>query len=51
MKITFTYTNNNPNTIYNKLAAKLGREPKMFEVKEEVNRILSEARIERESKK
>jgi hypothetical protein len=44
MQITFTVTNKNHNTIYNKLAAKLGREPTAQEVKEEVNRILTEAR-------
>ena len=43
MNITFTVTNNNPNTIYNKLAAKLGRNPTSAECKAEVKRILSEA--------
>lgn len=39
-KITFTVTNNNPNTIWNKLAAKLGREPTKEEANAEVKRIL-----------
>lgn len=41
-KITTTWTNNNPDTIYNKLAAKLGREPKHDEVVAELNRIMNE---------
>jgi hypothetical protein len=40
MQITFTVTNKNPNTIFNKLAAKLGRNPSNAEIKTEVNRIL-----------
>jgi hypothetical protein len=40
IKITHTVTNNNPNTIYNKLTAKLGREPTPIEVVQEVKRIL-----------
>jgi len=42
MKITVTVTNNNPDTIYNKLAAKLGRAPTNAECKEEIFRILSD---------
>ena len=41
MKITITWTNNNPNTIWNQLAAKLGREPTKAEAVAEVKRILS----------
>jgi len=40
MKTTITFTNNNPNTIYNKLAVKLGREPSNAEVIQELDRIL-----------
>ena len=42
MQITITFTNKNPSTIWNKLAAKLGREPTNEEAKAEVKRILSE---------
>jgi hypothetical protein len=47
MKITMTWHNDNPNTIWNKLAAKLGREPTNAEAKAEVLRILQEGREER----
>lgn len=40
--VTFTVTNNNPNTIWNKLAARLGREPTNKEAADEVRRILRE---------
>lgn len=40
MKITVTFTNRNPATIYKKLAAKLGLEPTNAECKAEVGRIL-----------
>ena len=43
LKITTTWTNNNPNTIWNKLAAKLGREPTNAEAAAEVKRIMREA--------
>lgn len=39
--VRFTVQNDNPNTIYNKLRAKLGREPTNEELRREVNRILS----------
>ena len=45
MKTTVTWTNNNPNTIWNRLAAKLGREPTNAEATAEVKRILSEGRM------
>ena len=45
--ITTTWTNNNPNTVWNKLAQKLGREPTNAEATAEVRRILTEAREER----
>ena len=40
IKITTTWTNHNPTTIWNKLAARLGREPTNEEAKDEVLRIL-----------
>ena len=42
MQITVTWTNRNPNTIWNRLAAKLGREPTNAEATAEVKRILKE---------
>jgi hypothetical protein len=44
MKTTVTFSNSNPETIENKLSAKLGRKPSHDELKREVSRILSEAR-------
>ena len=43
MHVTITWQNNNPNTVWNKLAARLGREPTNAEAATEVRRILSEA--------
>jgi hypothetical protein len=43
IKITTTWHNPNPNTIWNKLAARLGREPTNEEARHEVERILREA--------
>ena len=43
MKIQITVTNNNPNTIYNRLAAKLGRAPTSDETEAEIRRILTKA--------
>jgi hypothetical protein len=43
IKITTTWTNNNPDTIWNKLAAKLGRQPTDKEAIAETKRILREA--------
>ncbi len=40
MKINTKFTNKNPNTIANRLAVKLGREPNNAELKQEVLRIL-----------
>jgi len=45
--ITHTVRNDNPDTIYNVLAARLGREPSEAEARDEVLRILDEARQER----
>lgn len=40
IKTTITFTNKNPDTIANKLATKLGREPTNDELCKEVKRIL-----------
>ena len=42
--IRTTWTNDNPNTIWNQLAARLGREPTNAEAIAEVKRIMREAR-------
>lgn len=44
MQINITFTNKNPNTIYNKLAAKLGRLPSNDEIIAELNRIIESAK-------
>jgi len=44
MRVTITFHNSNPDTIWNRLAARLGREPTNAEAAEEVRRILREAR-------
>lgn len=43
--VNITFTNNNPNTIWNRLAAKLGREPTSAEARDEVKRIMSETTV------
>ena len=48
-QVNVTFTNKNPNTIWNKLAARLGREPTNAEAKAEVRRILDEGMVERAS--
>ena len=45
MRTTTTWTNRNPDTIWNRLAAKLGREPTNAEAADEVRRILLDARV------
>jgi len=47
MQVTVTWTNDNPETIWSKLAGRLGREPTGAEATAEVKRILAEARDER----
>lgn len=42
IKITTTWTNHNPDTIWNRLAAKLGREPTSAEATAEVKSLLAE---------
>ncbi len=44
MKITVTISNANSDTIWNRLAAKLGRQPTNAEARDEVRRIMREAR-------
>lgn len=44
--VTTTWRNDNPDTIWNKLAAHLGREPTDKEAADEVRRILDEAAVE-----
>lgn len=41
--VTTTWRNSNPNTIWNRLALKLGREPTNAEAVDEVRRIIREA--------
>lgn len=45
MNVTFTWHNDNPNTIWNRLAAKLGRQPTNAEASAEVRRILGDGLI------
>ena len=40
IKVTTTWHNPNPNTVWNKLAARLGREPTDEEIRTEINRIM-----------
>lgn len=47
IRITQTVTNANPNTIYAKLAAKLGRDPTRAEIVADIRRILQEGAQER----
>jgi hypothetical protein len=44
MIVTTTFHNQNPSTIWNRLAARLGREPTNAEAAAEVRRIIREAR-------
>lgn len=46
MRVRTTWTNDNPNTIWNRLAVRLGREPTDAEAADEVRRILSEGLVE-----
>lgn len=46
VKITTTWHNAGPHTIWGKLAARLGREPTDAEAAEEIKRIIREARDE-----
>jgi hypothetical protein len=44
MHTTTTWTNDNPATIWNRLAARLGRQPTNAEAEAEIKRILSDCR-------
>lgn len=46
MRVTTTWTNRNPDTVWNRLAVKLGREPTAEEARAEVQRILFKACLE-----
>lgn len=46
IRVSITWTNNNPDTIWNRLAAKLGREPTNAEAEAEVKRILSAVTVD-----
>ena len=48
LSVTTRWTNPNPETIWNRLAARLGRAPTDAEAREEVKRILREAASERQ---
>ena len=41
VNIHFSWTNHNPDTIYNRMVERLGREPTDDEIRDEVRRILS----------
>lgn len=44
--VKVTFTNSNPNTIWNRLAVKLGREPTNAEANAEVKRIMSDVTVD-----
>ena len=46
-RVTTMWHNDNPDTIWNKLAARLGREPTAAEAKAEVRRILEAETVKR----
>lgn len=46
MRVAVTWRNDNPNTIWNRLARRLGREPTEAEARHEVDRILTDAMID-----
>jgi hypothetical protein len=46
MQVNITWQNANPNTIWAKLANRLGREPTNAEAKQEVQRILDDGLVE-----
>jgi hypothetical protein len=46
MRVTFSVINSNPNTIWNKLAVRLGRAPTHAEAVAEVKRIMSEVTVD-----
>ena len=46
MRVTFTWHNASQDTVWNRLAQRLGREPTAAEARAEALRILSEARCD-----
>lgn len=50
VRVNVTWRNDNPRTIWNMLAARLGRQPTEQEAADEVRRILADAAVERASK-
>lgn len=50
MQTSVTFTNKKSDTIWNKLAARLGREPSDAEAKEEVRRLLREVAADRQGR-
>ena len=50
MRVTTTWRNDNPNTIWNVLRKRLGREPTKAEVLADLQRISDEVRIDMASK-
>jgi hypothetical protein len=45
LTVTITFRNDNPNTIWNRLAQKLGRQPTHTEARAEVRRVLEMAGV------
>lgn len=50
LRVSISFTNTNPDTIWKRLASRLGREPTNAEASAEVRRILGEGRINAASK-
>lgn len=50
ISVTMSWRNDNPDTIFNRLAARIGREPTHAEVKTELDRILTNATIDAASR-
>jgi hypothetical protein len=46
LRVSISFTNTNPETIWNKLAARLGRQPTNAEANAEVKRILGDSRMQ-----
>lgn len=46
MIVRITFINHNPDTVWNKLAQKLGRQPTNAEAKAELDRIFTEVMVE-----
>ena len=50
LRVSISFTNDNPDTIWNRLADRLGRAPTNAEARAEVLRILREGRVDAASK-